>query len=152
MRERVDPGVRRWGRLEALPGFDPDAAPASVVSAYEDMTERFGTEGIKEAALARQGEPSANALEDSLCAAESSRAILRVPSAIWRIHLDHPSIRPPWRLGVDAACELRQRLDVPSGPIRNPRLSEVLEINVDRLATQLAALDTLRASPAQRTR
>ena len=53
--ERADPAVSRWRRLEALLGFDPDAAPEDVVRDYENMTERFGTEGVEEAALAHQG-------------------------------------------------------------------------------------------------
>lgn len=134
--ERTDPSVSRWRRLEALLGFDPDAAPASVVSTYEAMTERFGTDGIEEAALAKQGEHSTTALQDALRAAETSRVVLRTPSDIKRNELDHQPLRPPWQLAIDVARELRWRLCVPAGPIRNPRLSEILDINVDRLAKQ----------------
>ena len=52
------------------------------------------------------------------------------------MELDDHLLRPPWKLAVGAARELRQRLGVPDGPIRNPRLSEVLDINVGRIATQ----------------
>ena len=134
--ERADPAVSRWRRLEALLGFDPDAAPESVVSEYEAMSERFDAEGIEEAALALQGEHSATAFRDALRAAEASRVSLRAPSVISRIELDHHPLRPPWRLAIGAARELRQRLRVPAGPIRNPRLGEILDINVDRLATR----------------
>ena len=134
--ERADPAVSRWRRLEALLGFDPDAAPERLVSDYETMTERFGTDGIEEAALAQQGVQSANALEDTLSAAENSKVVLRTPSSIADIGLDLSPLHPPWRLAVGAARELRERLRVPPGPIRNPRLSEVLDINVGRLATQ----------------
>lgn len=134
--ERADPVVSRWRRLEAMLGFDPDDAPEGVVAGYETMSERFGVESIEEAALAQQGDHSINALQATLDAAEASKVILRTPSTIGHIGLDHHQLRPPWRLAVGAASELRQHLSVPPGPIRNPRLSEVLGINIDRLATQ----------------
>ena len=134
--ERADPVVSRWRRLEALLGFDPDGAPEGVVAGYETMSERFGVESIEEAALAEQGGHSLNALQATLGAAEASKVILRTPSTIDHIELNHHQLHPPWRLAVAAATELRQRLRVPPGPIRNPRLSEVLGIKIDRLATQ----------------
>ena len=134
--ERADPTVSRWRRLEAMLGFDPDDAPEGVVADYERMSERFGIESVEEAALAQQGGHSMDALQDTLRAAEASKVILRTPPTIARIQLDHHRLRPPWKLAVRAASELRQHLRVPPGPIRNPRLSEVLGINIDRLATQ----------------
>ncbi len=134
--ERADPAASRWRRLEALLGFDPDAAPERLVADYEALAERFGTEGIEEAALAQQGGHSTDALRDTLRAAQASRVILRTPSVVRRIELDRRPLRPPWQLAIGAARELRERLRVPPGPIRNPRLGEVLDINVDRLATQ----------------
>ena len=134
--ERADPVVSRWRRLEALLGFDPDAAPEGVVSDYEAMIERFGTEAIEEAALAQQGEYSGIALQDALGAAETSKVVLRTPSAAGGIELDRDPLQPPWRLAIGAARGLRQRMRIPEGPIRNPRLSEVLGLNVERLATQ----------------
>ena len=134
--ERADPDVSRWRRLEALLGFDPDSATEGLVADYEAMTERFGTEGIEEAALAQQGVDSTNAFQDTLRAVESSKVVLCVPPAIGDIELDRSALHPPWRLAVGAARELRQRLRIPAGPIRNRRLSEVLGTNVDRLGTQ----------------
>ena len=134
--ERADPIVSRWRRLEAMLGFDPDAAPDNVVADYDAMSERFGTEGVEEAALAQQGRHSIKALRETLRVAETSRVILRTPTAVGDIELDHHALHPPWELAIGAARKLRQYLRVPDGPIRNPRLSEVLDINVDRLATQ----------------
>ena len=134
--ERADPSVSRWRRLEALLGFDPDAAPEGVVADFDTMTDRFGTEGIEEAALAQQRGHPVNALHDALRAAQNSRVLLRTPSIIRPIELDRHPLRPPWKLAMGAARQLRQRLRVPSGPIRNPRLSEVVGIDVERLAMQ----------------
>lgn len=134
--ERADPASSRWRRLEAMLGFDPDGAPEGVVADYENMSDRFGVESIEEAALAHQGGHSINALHDTLRAAEVSKVILRTPPTVGRIELKRDQLRPPWRLAVQAAGELRRRLRVPPGPIRNPRLSQVLGIDIDRLATQ----------------
>ncbi len=134
--ERADPGVTRWRRLEALLGFDPDAAPEGLVSDFEAMIGRYGAQGIEEAALAERGAQSNNGLQSTLRAAETSRVILRIPLSIGDIELGHSPVHPPWRLAVGAARELRRRLRVPAGPIRNPRLSEVLGINVNHVAKQ----------------
>ena len=46
------------------------------------------------------------------------------------------SFLPPCLLGVDAANQMRDRLGAPPGPIRNPRLSEIVGTNVDHLQTK----------------
>ena len=134
--ERADPAASAWRKLEAMLGFDPDAAPEALVSKYETMAERYGSEGIQEAALAQQGEGSTYAFQIALDAAETSKLVLRTPPATKTLSLHDRAPLPPWRLAVNAARELRQLLRIPPGPIRNPRLSEVLDVNVDRLATQ----------------
>ena len=141
--ERADPAASTWRKLEALLGFDPDGAPQDLVSRYETMAERYGTDGIAEAALAQQGERSTYVLQDALHAAETSTLVLRTPSETKTLSLDRHAPLPPWRLASNAARKLRQLLRVPPGPIRNPRLSEVLGINVDRLATQRRSSPTI---------
>ena len=136
--ERADPDASRWRRIEAMLGFDPDDAPEALVTDYETLSERFGIESVEEAALAQQGGQSVNVFQDTLRAAEASKVVLRTPATIARIDLDHHRHRPPWQLAVRAAGQLRQHLRVPPGPIRNPRLSEVLGISIERLATQRA--------------
>lgn len=133
--ERADPDASRWRRIEAMLGFDPDDAPEALVTDYETMSERFGIDSVEEAALAQQGGRSLNVFQDTLRAAEASKVVLRTPATIARIELGHRH-RPPWQLAVRAASQLRQHLRVPPGPIRNPGLSELLGISIDRLATQ----------------
>lgn len=134
--ERNDLGTADWRRLEAMLGYDPDAAPHDLVSTYEDMAETYGRRGVEEAALAHQGAGSTTALQQSIRAAEVSRVMLHAPHAVREIQINRTDLIPPWRLAVDAARDLRQQLQVPPGPIRNPRLSEVLSLNVDQLSTQ----------------
>lgn len=134
--ERHDLGVADWRRLEAMLGYDPDAAPHDLVSTYENMAKRYGRCGVEEAALAHQGAGSSAALQQSIGAAEVSRVILHAPRAAREIPISRTNLIPPWQLAVDAARDVRHQLQVPRGPIRNPRLSEMLSLNVDQLATQ----------------
>ena len=132
--ERSDPATSAWRKLEAMLGFDPDDAPEGLMSGYEEMAEKYGADGIEEAALAHKGEGSAQALKDSIEAAETSKLVLHAPSETKGMSLDHSSMLRPWRLAVDSAQNLRRRLAMPPGPIRNRRLSEVLGIRVERIA------------------
>ena len=134
--ERDDPTAARWRRLEAMLGFDPDDAPRDLVSFCEGMTGRYGRQGIEEAAVAHQGPGCATALQRSIAAAETSNVVMRAPRAVHEIRIDRTTLAPPWQLAVDAARDSRRQLQVPPGPIRNTRLSELLSLNVDQLATR----------------
>ncbi len=137
--ERADSTVATWRRLEAMLGFDPDDAPDGLVGGLEALTERYGSEPLQEAALAHQGEEATEVLETCIEAAESSNVVVRAPLAfdtLDNVEIDRSSLQPPWRLAVRAANQLRYWLNVPPGPIRNTRLSEIVGINVDSLKTK----------------
>ena len=134
--ERRDPAATAWRKLEAMLGFDPDDAPRGLVSACESMAGQYGRDGVQEAALAQPGENSTEALKRSIEAAKTSKLTLRPPAAVSAIEVDRTTLAPPWQLAVAAARDLRERLGVPRGPLRNPRLSEVLNLNIDRLKTK----------------
>ena len=106
--ERTDPTAATWRKLEAMLGFDPDDAPSDLVDGFEALTERYGAEPLEEAALAHQGERASEALEHCIEAAESSFSLQ----------------------AVNAAAQLRDRIGVPPGPIRNTRLGETVDTNV----------------------
>ena len=132
--ERTDPTVATWRKLEAMLGFDPDDAPDGLVDGLETLTERYGSEPLQEAALAHQGERATEALNNCIEAAESSNVLIRAPLAfdtLDPIEVGRSSLEPPWRLAVRAAKQLRHWLNVPPGPIRNTRLSEIVGTNVD---------------------
>ena len=139
--ERTDPAVSAWRRIEAMLGFDPDDAPEGQIAEYEAMAGRFGTDGVEEAALAQQGERSVQALQEAIEVAESSNVVLHAQHEV-RIPLAQRAQLPPWRLATDAARDLRARLRIAPGPIRNPALSEVLGMNIDRLTKQRSRAET----------
>ena len=137
--ERTDPTVATWRKLEAMLGFDPDDAPDGLVDGLETLTERYGSEPLQEAALAHQGERATEALNNCIEAAESSNVLIRAPFAfdtLDPLEVDRSSPQPPWLLAVGAANQLRHWLNVPPGPIRNTRLSEIVGTNVDYLGTK----------------
>ena len=137
--ERTDPTVVTWRKLEAMLGFDPDDAPDGLVDGLETLTERYGSEPLQEAALAHQGERATEALNNCIEAAESSNVLVRTPIAFDTSdprEVGRSSLEPPRRLAVSAAKQLRFWLNVPPGPIRNTRLSEIVGTNVDHLGTK----------------
>ena len=137
--ERADSTVAAWRRLEAMLGFDPDDAPDGLIGGMEALTERYGSEPLQEAALAHQGEEATEVLETCIEAAESSNVVIGAPLAFdtsEKVEVDRSSLQPPWRLAAKAANQLRYWLNVPPGPIRNTRLSEIVGTNVDCLTTK----------------
>ena len=134
--ERADPEVTAWRTLEAMLGFDPDDAPEGVVRGLENLTDRYGTEPLQEAALAHQGVHAAAVLDDCIEAAECSNVVVQTPFAVGDFRVDRSSQQPPWLLAVNTAARLRRWLGVPPGPLRNTRLGEIVGINVDHLQTK----------------
>lgn len=132
--ERANAEHASWRKLEAMLGYDPDDAPEGLVSDYLSLAERYGSTGAEEAALAEQGHESLAAVQHAIDAAEASRAILRTEASRPEAMVERDSLLPPWKLGVDAARALRHALSISPGPIRNPALSEVLGMDVDRFA------------------
>lgn len=132
-RERATVPTATWRRLEAMLGFDPDDAPPALVSALEALTRTYGIDALQEAALACQGGESSSALHTCLSEARDSKVLVRPPRVVYNVRVDRAARRPPWLLGARAAADLRSRLNIPSGPIRNGRLGEILGLNVGRL-------------------
>lgn len=54
----------------------------SLLGWYEDMAEQYSWDAVQEAALARQGEGSTEALQHAIDAAKNSRVTLRPPQAV----------------------------------------------------------------------
>ena len=138
--ERTEPSVAACRKLEAMLGFDPDDAPDGLVARLEALLAQYGSEPLEEAALAHQGKRAAEALDNCIHAAKSSNVLVRSPLPVETIadpaYIDRSSFQPPCLLGVDAANQMRDRLGVPPGPLRNPRLSEIVGTNVDHLQTK----------------
>lgn len=124
-------------RLEYVPSWTVEKAIdrfiLDVLNQVGTACDGLGAEPLQEAALAHQGVHANAALDKCLEAAGCSNVVVRTPFAVNEFQIDRPSLRPPWLLAANAADRLRDWLGVPSGPLRNTRLSEIVGINVDHL-------------------
>lgn len=143
-KERADDDTVARRRLEAILGFDPDHAPTELMETLFAQEGRFGLEGLDEAAAAVPGLHSAEALSRAVEAAEASRVEVDFQPAIRAVgpigKLGSVKI---WELAERAAGDLKQKLGVPSGPLLNKALGDLLSTSSKVLMetnTQAAAL------------
>lgn len=137
--EREDPEVATWRSIEAKLGFDLDEAPAELMDRLDGFVDELGREVVYEACISQQGIGVAKALEEGLRAIEESRTKVDLSTAIAAARspdTEHthsgfgPSAGlPPWKLAEEAAGRLRKNLAVPSGPIPNWRLQDLLGVS-----------------------
>ena len=132
LQERDDDGIAAWRKLEAKLGFDVDEAPEALMEDLAVLIEQYGEEGIEEVALAHQGATSATVLQEEIEAARTSEIRMEVPKAVKEVQIGpHRASMPPWQLAEEAAATLREQLSIPSGPIRNKSLSDILAVDVN---------------------
>ena len=136
LRERSDPEISDWRRLEAKLGFDPDEAPTELMDRLGQLMERYGHDGVEEAAVAHQGHQAAAMLQEEVETARNSDVRITPPAEAEAICVERDSERTPWQLAEGAAADLRARLAHDRGPIRNRALSEILCLASDQLKTK----------------
>ena len=137
--EREDPEVAIWRSIEAKLGFDVDEAAEELMDRLDGFVDEFGQEAVSEACIAQQGTGAARALEEGLGAVEDSRTKVDLSTAIAaaRSHRGEQSDsgfapsagEPPWKRAEEAASRLREKLAVPSGPIPDRRLRDLLGVS-----------------------
>ena len=138
--ERNDPEIADWRKLEAMLGFDPDEAPNQLIEGLGALMDRYGHEGVEEAAIAHQGHGAAATLQSELEAAQDSKVRVTPPPEVQLVHVEPDSETTPWQQAEGAAAELRARLAHDQGPIRNHALSEVLCLPSDQLKSKATAV------------
>lgn len=138
-REREDRDVATWRMIEAELGFDVDEAPAELMERLGGLIDELGQEAVSEACISEQGSGVAHALEQGLRAVEDSRTKVDLSTAIAAAR-SHPtedsesgfmpnSRVPPWKRAEEAAGRLRENLAVPSGPIPNRCIQDLLGVS-----------------------
>ena len=137
--EREDPEVAVWRALEAELGFDVDEAPVELMNQLNEFIVEFGHEAVSEACVSHQGSGVIHALQEGLWAVENSRTKVDLSAAMDAARTpvdDAPELdalaqskAPPWALAEEAAGMVRQNLSVPSGPIANRRLGDLLGVS-----------------------
>jgi hypothetical protein len=129
--ERDDANVSAWRRLEAINGFDPDLAPEELISSLLQLSKRFGSEDIEEAAAACPGVDSARTVTE-LVDDDSAKRFTHVSfaEAVREASIVKPGDRSePWRVAELTASRVRNALDAGEGPLLNRRLADLLEVD-----------------------
>lgn len=137
--EREDSEVAVWRSIEAKLGFDVDEAGAELMDRLDCLVDELGQEAVSEACISQQGTGVARALEEGLRAVEDSRTKVDLSPAIDAARSDRAAHSdwsfapgasvPPWKRAEEAASRLRENLAVPSGPIPDWRLRDLLGVS-----------------------
>ena len=133
--ERQDPEVAAWRRLEAQLGYDPDAAPETVIESLSELEERVGPEAIEEAAIGSPGAQAPQVLEQAIEATRASdvKVNLEVAAAAAVPCEQVDLTRPIWMVAEDAAGRLRNAMGRSAGPFLNRALGDALQVSWDRV-------------------
>lgn len=140
--ERRDPDTLAWRRLEAQLGFDPDTAPAELMTEMDILEGRVGNSALQEAALAVQGVAAPRALRQVLEAANDSGVVVNLGIAE---EVSHKRIRdraaPPWELASEAAHQVRATAGLRDGPIPARAFRELFGTTAESLMARGTARD-----------
>ena len=130
--ERADPELAVYRRIEARLGFDVDEADPRAVERIHKAGASLGHAAMLEVAADRPaviGDFTGAVREHGFPSNVADR-----PSAIEG--LDYGERKVPWRVGVDAARQLRKREGLGDGPMSNSRLAELCALPREALARQ----------------
>jgi len=108
--ERLNADYAAWRRVEAKLGFDPDAAPATVMTEMAKLASLYGSVNIEEAACAAPGDAAPSTLESLIGRAQTDDA--------WECHFSqgihmqtvHSPSSAPWQAAEDVAAAVRSQL------------------------------------------
>jgi hypothetical protein len=132
-KERRDPKLAQWRKLEALCGCDPDEGPAPMIERLINESSSLGARAMEElAAHGRQNTALVlNQIQPLAMVKEPGRAgfraILPNRCSTWK-HLD--AGERPWRRASAIAKKARKHWGLEEGPISNHKLAELVQTNV----------------------
>jgi hypothetical protein len=143
-RERADESVYNLRQLEALLGFDAGEAPAGLMQELLSSAEKAGRKAVNEVAAASKAD-AAKLVQNALERAQASDVTIRLTSVpkLRRLLLKQADMNAlPWQRAEVAARLARAAWGVPTGPVSNDALSDLLELPKHRLeAGPVAGLD-----------
>lgn len=130
--ERGDPAATLWRKLEAKAGFDPDDAPEALVQKFQHLIQSFGRQSVEELASARLASPAKD-IDQLLDTLNNSQHIMRPEP----LALDQAMPQPqrmnqplaPWQKAAQAAKQVRTRIGIASGPLKNQVLCDYLGLS-----------------------
>ena len=137
--ERADPEVAVWRMIEAKLGFDVDEAPVELMHRLDELIAEHGLDAVSEACVSKQGHNVSLALEEGLRAAENSRTKVDLAAAVSATRSQADEDLPyasdasagtaPWKIAEETAANIRESLNVPSGPVSNGCLRDLLGVS-----------------------
>lgn len=130
--ERDDEAVSEYRRLEAMLGYDPDAAPTSLLERLLGLKNEVGRIGIEELAPVCAG-PNPDATLTKLL--DDVRTAATVEGRFNLPRLGPPSAGlPPWDRGRKLARDLRQSAGLDGRPVANTCLADLLGVQETSLS------------------
>ena len=130
--ERENQEICARRRLEALLGFDPDAAPKDLIGSLQATTTEAGHNAIDEIAAAAKAH-ARETLHDILEQTRASSVQIRVESASNILSHYSGQSTPtdlPWQRANRAAKLARDVWGVGQGPVSNDKLAELLSVPI----------------------
>ncbi len=126
--ERADPQQRAWRRMEAMLGFDPDAADPNQVETLMHMSKQYGEKAIAEVACylqARAEEATKQFLDFASSAPDTmDLSILEKARASFQEARPAISSRSAWQLAEEQATLIRTALGISKGRVSTALLTE----------------------------
>jgi hypothetical protein len=135
LEERASPSIALERQLEAKLGYDPEEAPASLITLLRGLAAEHGEGAVQE--LACLGHRNAKkAIRDAQQNLAESGELIKLPMRNARrlaSILGDGNPGQPWQKGRDVANTARQHLGINRGPLNNRNLSELLETSAQFL-------------------
>jgi hypothetical protein len=134
LRERNDPELSAWRKLEAILGYDPGDAPDHIIEQLQDAASEFGASAVEE--VAAESMKDAFAHINTLWKESRSKSFpLVIPSFdILKQKISGiESSLLPWQRAEQAARMAREVWALGSGPVSTLTLAEILSISQDSL-------------------
>ncbi|MDH5299363.1 MAG: hypothetical protein OEV91_10130, partial [Desulfobulbaceae bacterium] len=133
LRERRDPELTAWRRLEAVMGYDPGEAADTLVNELQRAGTELGVAAVEEVAAASGEKALANIKE--LCGRPREEAaairINRFDELSRRIQREIPPSLLSWQKATEAARMARQVWSVGSGAVATKDLCEFFDVSTD---------------------
>lgn len=130
-KERTDPELAAYRRIEAILGFDPDEGPEERIRRLLEDERLLGADGITELAAEMSGNNASLYAEDLFSIADRAGVPADLRNAI-NVEGLAPTSRgntPAWLAGQLAAQAIREKIGNDNEPLNNRQLASL--INVD---------------------